>query len=124
MDKFAYLIIGGIAGTLARYGLTTAIYQRFTDLFPWGTFTVNMIGCFIMGFCDVILTKKFALMPQMRLLLMAGFCGAFTTFSAYMLDTYNLIKAGETLRAFAYVTGSVAVGFIVFRLGMLLAEAL
>ena len=122
MAKWLYLITGGVLGTMARHGLTSLIGQRTVADFPYGTFAVNMAGCFLVGFFDIVIEKKFALSPSMRLLLMVGFCGAFTTFSAFILDSSNLIKNGETLRAFANVLGSVALGFIVFRLGIWLAK--
>ena len=124
MDKWLFLLIGGIAGTFARYAIVGAAYQKIGTTFPYGTLIVNLVGCFLIGFFDVIVEKKIAIAPQLRLLLMVGFCGAFTTFSAFILDSYNLIKAGETLRAFLNVIGSVALGFIVFRLGIFFAELL
>ena len=122
MDKYLYLMAGGVIGTLARYMVVGIAYQKIGTGFPYGTFLVNLIGCFCMGFFDVLVQKEIVLAPQLRLLLMAGFCGAFTTFSSFILDSYNLIKCGETLRAFANVMGSVALGFIVFRLGIWLGE--
>jgi len=122
MDKWLYLIGGGIIGTLARYLLASAIYQKVGTAFPYGTLIVNLIGCFLIGFFDTIFQEKFLFSPLMRVFLMAGFCGAFTTFSAFMLETGNLIREGETLRALLNVLVSVILGFIVFRLGVLLGE--
>jgi len=120
--KWVNLIVGGIAGTVARYVLAGVVYQVFGTNFPYGTLAVNLIGCFAIGFLAALAGEKFLLGPNTRLLLMAGFCGAFTTFSTFMLETANLIKDGETLRAFANVAVSIVVGFIVFRLGVLIGE--
>ena len=122
MEKWYYLIGGGVLGTLARYVLASAIYQKTGTGFPYGTLVVNLIGCFLIGFFDTIFHEKFVLSPILRVFLMAGFCGAFTTFSAFILETGNLIRDGETLRAFLNVILSVIIGFIVFRLGVLLGE--
>jgi CrcB protein len=122
MEKWFYLIGGGVLGTVARYVLAGVIYQKAGTDFPYGTMVVNLIGCFLIGFFDTIFQEKFLLSPIMRIFLMAGFCGAFTTFSTFMLETGNLIRDGETLRAFLNVFLSVAAGFIVFRLGILLGE--
>jgi len=122
MEKWFYLIGGGILGTLARYVLAGAIYQKMGTGFPYGTLAVNLIGCFLIGIFDTIFQEKILLSPILRVFLMAGFCGAFTTFSAFILETGNLIRDGETLRAFLNVIISVTIGFIVFRIGVLLGE--
>jgi len=124
MEKWCYLIGGGILGTVARYVLAGAVYQKMGTDFPYGTLIVNLIGCFLIGFFDTVFQEKFLLSPIMRIFLMVGFCGAFTTFSTFILETGNLIRDGETLRAFLNVMLSVTVGFTVFRLGVLLGEIL
>lgn len=77
---------------------------------------------FLIGLFDTIFQVKFLFSPILRVFLMVGFCGAFTTFSTFMLETGNLIRDGETMRAFLNVMLSVILGFIVFRLGILLGE--
>jgi CrcB protein len=124
MEKWLYLVGGGILGTLSRYVLAGFIYQKIGTDFPYGTLAVNLIGCFLVGFFDTIFQAKFLFNPVLRIFLMVGFCGAFTTFSTFMLETGNLIRDGETLRAFLNVMLSVILGFIVFRLGILLGEIL
>ena len=122
MEKWVYLIVGGSIGTVARYVLAGAVYQKIGTDFPYGTLIVNLIGCFLIGFFDTVFQERFLFSPVLRVFLMAGFCGAFTTFSTFMLETGNLIRDGEVFRAFLNVMASVAVGFIVFRLGVLLGE--
>ena len=124
MQKLFNLIIGGTIGTLARYFLSGFTYQVVGSNFPYGTLVVNLIGCFIVGFLASIAEEKFALNTNLKILLMVGFCGAFTTFSTFILETSNLIKDGETLKALINVLISVIAGFIVFRLGVLLAEVI
>lgn len=120
--KWISLVAGGVAGTLARYVLSGIVYGVAGTGFPYGTLAVNLIGCFLIGLLAVLSEEKFFLGPNARLLLMAGFCGAFTTFSTFMLETANLMKDGEMWRAFLNVLLSVVAGFIVFRLGVLLGE--
>ena len=122
MNQWIYLTVGGIAGTLGRYILSGLVYQRMGTNFPYGTLVVNVLGCLIVGFLDVIFEEKFLLAPNMRLLLMVGFCGAFTTFSTFVLETSNLIKDGQTWLALGNVLVSVVIGFMAFRLGMFLGE--
>lgn len=122
--KWFQLALGGVAGTFARYLLAGFVYTLFGTGFPYGTLAVNLIGCFLIGFLASLAEEKFLLGPTARLLLMAGFCGAFTTFSTFMLETANLMKDGETARAFLNVLASVVAGFFIFRLGVFLAEIL
>lgn len=122
MLKFVHLIIGGSAGTVARYVLSGATYRIFGVGFPYGTFAVNLVGCFILGFLASFTERKFLLDTNLRVLLMVGFCGAFTTFSTFILETANLIKDGEANRAFLNVILSVVIGFIVLRIGIFLGE--
>ena len=122
MIKWFSLGVGSLAGGFARYLLAGVVYQIFGTAFPYGTLVVNLIGCFLIGFLATIAEEKFLLGPNARILLMIGFCGAFTTFSTFMLETGNLIRDGETLRAFLNVLMSVVTGFFVFRLGVLLGE--
>ena len=120
--KWINLIVGGVVGTVARYVLAGAVYQVLGTNFPYGTLAVNLTGCFVIGFLAALAEEKFLLSSNARLLLMAGFCGAFTTFSTFILETANLIKDGETLRAFINVAVSVIIGFMIFRLGVLIGE--
>jgi len=122
MIKIVHLIVGGAMGTVARYVLSIAAYRAFGSGFPYGTFFVNIIGCLIVGFLVSFSERKLFLDTNLRLLLMVGFCGAFTTFSTFILETANLMKDGEAARAFLNVFVSVVLGFIVLRIGILLGE--
>ena len=122
MEKWIYLIVGGIVGTASRYGLTGVISQKMGAGFPWGTMVVNLTGCFVVGFLDIVFEKKFLLSPNYRILLMTGFCGAFTTFSTLMRETSSLLKENEFLYAFGNVTISFVIGFVAFKLGAVIAE--
>ena len=94
MAKYWYLGIGGIAGTFARYALTGVIHRFVRTDFPYGTLGVNLAGCFLVGLFAALSGEKFLLTHNTRLLLITGFCGAFTTFSAMILETGNLIQNG------------------------------
>ena len=124
MTTWACLVAGGVAGTLARYALAGAVYRMFGTNFPYGTLAVNVSGCGLVGFFAALAEAKFLLGPNARLLLMVGFCGAFTTFSTFMLETSNLLKDGETLRAFLNMAASVLCGFAALKVGAYLAELL
>jgi CrcB protein len=122
MIKWAHLIIGGVGGTAARYAVSGLAYRLWGAGFPYGTMLVNLSGCFFVGFFAGLTEKKFLLDPNTRLLLMAGFCGAFTTFSTFILETAYLIRDGESARAFLNVFLSVLIGLVVLRAGILAGE--
>lgn len=118
MTQILNLILGGIIGTVSRYLLSGAIYKAFGTTFPYGTFTVNILGCFLVGLFASLMDEKIVLNTNLRLLFMVGFCGAFTTFSTLIYESYNLIKDGDTLKALLNILISVFIGFLVFKLGI------
>ena len=122
MTKFLMLAIGSLTGGFARYYMAGFVYRALGSSFPYGTFAVNMAGCFLVGILSSLADKKFLIGPDEKLLLMIGFCGAFTTFSTFMLETANLMKDGQTWQAFLNVALSVIVGFFILRLGISLGE--
>ncbi len=124
MNNWIALILGGIAGTIARYSLAGAIFHKTGMDFPYGTLAVNLLGCFLVGFLDVLIERKFTVPSTVRLMMITGFCGAFTTFSAYILESYTLIKSGAMIKALLYLFGSISLGLILFRVGMLTATIL
>lgn len=122
MIKLLNLIIGGAVGTVARYLLGGAVYRLMGTGFPYGTLVVNVSGCFILGILAALADKKFILGPDARVLLMIGFCGAFTTFSTLIFESDSLVRNGQAMRAFINIFASVILGFILFRVGGLLGE--
>jgi CrcB protein len=124
MTKIVSLAIGGVLGTWARYFLTVSITQFVGIHFPYGTIVVNLSGCFLMGFLVVFLEGPMNMQPNLMLLLVVGFCGAFTTFSTFILETSGMIRDGNTLHALANVVISVIAGFILFRIGMWLGDTI
>lgn len=122
--KILNLVIGGTTGTIARYALGGIVHRYFGTEFPYGTMAVNIIGCFIIGFLVSVSESKFFIDPNSKMLLMIGFCGAFTTFSSLILDTNTLIDQGQTITALVNVLLSVIIGFLVFRVGILLGNAI
>ena len=119
MVAWSSLAAGSLAGGFARYFMAGAVYRSLGASFPYGTFLVNMLGCFLIGLFDCLAAERFVLDPAARLLLMTGFCGAFTTFSTLILETSNLMKGGDFARALFNALGSLVVGMLVFRLGTL-----
>ncbi len=121
-----YLMIGlaGGLGAMARYGLTVALTQLGGRAFPWGTLSVNVIGSGLMGFLGVWLLTRWPLPLEYRLAILTGFLGAFTTMSAFSIDTLALVQRQAWLLAGVYAAGSVFLCLAAARGGMLLAERL
>ena len=108
--------LGGAAGSVLRYllsGLNTS--------FPWGTFTVNVFGSLLIGLL-VGYVSKGVLSPEMKLLLVTGFCGGFTTFSTFANESFGMVKAGDILLTALYVGASVVIGILAVWGGMMLSN--
>lgn len=124
MGKLWWLAVGTFAGGFGRYFLAGAV-SRFTGSgFPYGTLVVNSLGCLVIGMGSALVEYKNLLGPEARVLLMAGFCGAFTTFSTYIFESMSLLKDGEILRAMLNLGGSVLLGCLAFLLGQMLVRAI
>ena len=104
--------LGGAVGSVCRYLLSC-----FNASFPWGTFVVNILGCLFIGLL-VGLVSKGALSSEMKLLLVTGFCGGFTTFSTFANESFGMMKAGDALLMALYVGASVIIGILAVWLGM------
>ncbi len=124
MIKIISLIVGGALGTTLRYFFSGTIYRLTGSDFPYGTLAVNVAGCFIIGFLVSITETKFILGPNSKVFLMIGFCGAFTTFSTFILETANLLKDGQASRAFLNLLISLIIGFVFLRAGMIMGGVL
>ena len=115
--KLVYLVLGGVAGTVSRYYLSGAVNERVGPGFPYGTLAVNALGCLVIGALSTMQEGRLMLDENMKMLLAVGFCGAFTTFSAFILETSHLAKGGEGLRALLYIALSLLAGFAAFLAG-------
>lgn len=109
--------LGGGAGALARYLLGGWVQRWAGAGFPWGTLTVNLVGCLVAGFV-IRWLGGMAEATQMRALVAVGFLGAFTTFSTFGVETVALLQRGEWLRGTVYVLASVGFGLLGAWVGM------
>ena len=119
----AFLLVGagGFAGAVARYLVALALPFIGTG-FPFGTLSVNIAGCLLIGFISELSIASSLVSPELRLLLATGFCGGFTTFSSYMYEVMSLLRDGEILYASLYLLGSIIGGILCFYVGMQLAR--
>lgn len=109
--------IGGGAGSILRYLVSMAVWRWHQSAFPLGTFLVNIAGCFLIGILGGWLGRVHPENEQLRLLLMTGFCGGFTTFSAFANENFLLLKGGDLIVASLYVAASVSAGLLAVWLG-------
>jgi CrcB protein len=110
MKNLLLVGLGGGMGSMLRYFCQKWFSENYPQPFPWGTFLVNLIGCFLIGLIYAASEKSTALTPQTRLFLMAGFCGGFTTFSTFAFENMNLLRGGDISYFLIYTVGSVLLG--------------
>ncbi len=120
---YALVAAGGALGTLARYGLASAS-APFSKTLPWGTIFINILGSFIIGFFGTLTLSqgRYPLSENARLFVMVGFCGGFTTFSTFSLQTLDLLRGGAMGRALLNIMLSVALCLCAVAAGHLLAS--
>ena len=99
--------MGSFLGGVLRFLVSKGLAAVAVVAFPWGTFTVNIVGCLLIGFLSALPSSGTVISPATRLLLTTGFCGGFTTFSTFSLETAGLLQNGHTGTAAAYVICSV-----------------
>jgi len=113
---------GGAVGALLRFWVSTWVYARLGRDFPWGTLAVNVAGSLLMGLLYVLLIERLAVPPAWRAALLVGLLGAFTTFSTFSIETFNLIEEGALLAALANVLLSVVLCLLGAWLGVWLGR--
>ena len=117
-----FLAVGGAFGAVSRY-LVQGWVQDFTGgRFPWGTFAVNITGSFMLGLVFALAMDRSVLSPEVRVPLMVGFIGSYTTFSTLMLESWVLVEEGDVLRMLANLAGSVIIGMIAVVAGLALGR--
>jgi len=116
---------GGCIGSMARYLTVVTVDRRLNALFPYGTFLVNFIGSLLLGFLVAWMAKKTgASALQWKLFLGTGFCGGFTTFSAFAVENFNLFTHKHPGTAALYIFLSIVAGLFAVWAGFVLARAI
>ena len=113
--------LGGAIGAVSRYGLGS-YFIKSSSTFPWATWCINLLGCFLAGVFFAFSQQYPTLQNNARLFLMVGILGGFTTFSSFGLETFQLLKHGQTTLALGYVISSVIMGVIFLALGFYLFQ--
>ncbi len=124
LRTFLIVGIGSFFGGGSRY-LTQVFITKFTSIpFPFGTIGVNIIGSFIIGILFGLGMKTDLISNELKMLLVTGFCGGFTTFSSFSLDTYGLFRDGEFFYAFSYIGITLLFGFFATFVGIQLIKTM
>ena len=118
--------IGGFAGSVFRYTLSLWMSDRVasSSSFPLGTFTVNVIGCFIIGLLAGLLFISGEISEKARLFVVVGFLGGFTTFSAFSFESLNLLRSGHSITALTYMLLTLVITLLVTCLGYIIGRAI
>ncbi|MGK7885846.1 MAG: fluoride efflux transporter CrcB [Crocosphaera sp.] len=119
--QFLLVFLGGGLGSCCRYLISKIINEQIETIFPWGTLTVNLIGCLIIGII-IGLIEKLPIHPYWLLFLVTGFCGGFTTFSSFSLENNLLLKNQEYTLLLVYTMISFSWGFAATFLGLILIK--
>jgi CrcB protein len=114
---------GGFLGTIARYLTQQGITKLIPVIFPYGTLAVNIIGCFLIGVFYAWGDRTEGISPEMRFFLTTGFCGGFTTFSAFSFESYQLLQQEQYFYALTYIGLSVTLGILATFLAINLIRA-
>jgi CrcB protein len=116
--------VGGAIGSLARFWLAAAATALTGPRFPWGTLLINVVGSGIIGLVAAVALPpaRVAMHPDVRVFLMVGICGGFTTFSAFSLQTLELVQSGDVWPAAGYIVGSVVFCLVAVWGGWLLGK--
>jgi CrcB protein len=116
--------LGGFAGAVARYVVDGFVAERVAGAFPWGTLVVNLSGSFVLGALFALTVDRAILPADIRGPVLIGFIGAYTTFSTYMLESWQLIGSGAYALALVNVVGSAALGLVAVGAGLTLGRLL
>ncbi len=121
---YLWIGLGGFVGANARYVMGRAVADRLGAAFPYGTLVVNLVGAFLVGVLLTVLTERLVADPFWRHLVVVGFLGGFTTFSAYTFEAVALLETGRWPAALLYALGSNALGLLLCLGGVALARSL
>lgn len=123
MSQYLFIALGGALGSLLRYWLSALFERRLGEGFPWGTIVINIAGSFLIGLLFSLAGRDGSplLTPPARAFWLVGLLGGFTTFSAFSLQTLNLLRGGQPGLALANVILSLSLCLLAVWLGHLLA---
>ena len=116
MNNLIAVFIGGGLGSIARLGISLFVYERFKTIFPLATLISNLLSCLILSLAILFFSEKLNLNLALRMLILTGFCGGFSTFSTFSYETIELIRSGNTWYAVAniLISSALCLGVVLF----------
>ena len=124
MEKILWISVGAVLGANARYWFGLWAAQKWGAGFPLGTFLINISGSLLLGFFMTLATQRLLIDPRWRLMVAVGFLGAYTTFSTYTYESFELLAQGQWAAGLANLLGSTLAGLLAAALGVVLAKLL
>lgn len=124
MWNYVAVALGGAVGCCARYGVTQWVQLYYSRSFPLATLIINVLGCFVMGFLFFATLERVSISPTLRMALLTGVLGGFTTFSTFAMEALLLLEDGEAGYAVLYLLLSLTLGLGAAFLGVYLARSL
>lgn len=124
MLNLVLVAVGGAFGSVCRYLVGVWATRWFGPSFPWGTLAVNVVGSFVIGLMVEVIARRFNASAEMRVFIVTGIIGGFTTWSSFTLDTMVLLERGAGAAAFAYLVGSLVISFAAVFAGLALGRAM
>ena len=112
LGKIISIAVGGAFGAVARYLINVSPQNAVFDKFPLPTFVINITGSFLIGFLMILFADKYSSNENLRMAIIVGFLGAFTTFSTFEMEMFGLVREKQLITAFVYLALSILVGFI------------
>jgi fluoride exporter len=122
----SYLLValGGALGATARFIVAGLVHRVASPFFPWGTFAINVTGCFVFGLIAGIADARGAIGPATRAFVLVGILGGYTTFSSFAFETFELLRAGQVPAAIGNTVGQVVLGLTAFWVGWVLTRTM
>ncbi|ABA58743.1 camphor resistance protein CrcB [Nitrosococcus oceani ATCC 19707] len=121
-QKLAWIALAGAGGTLSRYALSGLVQNLCGASFPWGTWVVNGLGCFLFGMIWALAEERLLITGEIRFIVLTGFMGAFTTFSTFAFEASQFLRDSEWLLAAIHLIGQNSLGLVCVFLGFTISQ--